>query len=164
MSVVVAIMPATFRTTRRPSPTSPDPAYPSSGRGLVTNGVRKIYIADWNENSSAENLQAQDTFLHEIGHKWDEESGYWNAWKSLSGWTQTIPTGQASYYTYVMNNGSWSGWYFLKSRYDNFTRDYARTNPKEDFAESFAAYFMGNDHGGVLQNKFAYFNNWITKI
>ena len=37
------------------------------------------------------------------------------------------------------------GWWYNASR-KNFVREYGRTDPYEDFATSFAAYFMGSDY------------------
>lgn len=85
------------------------------------------------------------TVFHEIGHNWDSENDKWDEWKDLSSWTQEDKSGDANYAA-----GGTGGWFYDSSA--NFVRNYARTNPKEDFACSFAAYFMdklGKPFSGV---------------
>ncbi|MEE2737404.1 MAG: calcium-binding protein [Planctomycetota bacterium] len=72
---------------------------------------------------------------HEIGHNWDGENVNWSQWKDLSGWTTTDMSSNSDYS--VSNNGNW---YYLNSA--SFARSYGKTNPYEDWATSFAAYFM----------------------
>ena len=84
------------------------------------------------------------TVFHEIGHNWDSENANWDEWKELSSWTQEDKSGDANFI-----EGGNGGWFYSSSA--NFVRDYARTNPKEDFACSFSAYFMdqlGKPFGG----------------
>jgi Ca2+-binding RTX toxin-like protein len=79
---------------------------------------------------------ARQTLIHEIGHNWDEEYNA-QAWRNVSGWTQTDMTGSFSYRRATDANVAWF------YRWDApFASEYARTNPNEDFAESFAAHFM----------------------
>jgi hypothetical protein len=77
--------------------------------------------------------------FHEFGHNWDAEYDA-DGWEALSGW--------------VNSNGSpgpeWSqggddggDWWYLTDHHDDFVSGYARTNPREDFAESFESYFRG---------------------
>lgn len=80
--------------------------------------------------------EARGTLLHEQGHNWDTE---YNAagWRAVSGWTQTNQSGNAAYQQGSDASGSW--WYLKTAQ---FASSYARTNPNEDFAESFGAYYM----------------------
>jgi hypothetical protein len=138
-----------------------------SGLNSPVNGRHRIYIADWDETNPAANRAAEDTVIHEIGHNWEDENRYWKKFLSLSGWTQNPPAGKAHLYYRAPANpvtGQSSGWCYLKSKHENFTRDYARTSPKEDFAESFAAYFMGDNHGGKISTKLAFMNSWLDTL
>jgi len=83
-------------------------------------------------NESAWVLQ---TVFHEIGHNWDTENDKWDDFKALSSWTTADKSGDADY-----SAGGNGGWYFETDT--GFVRNYAKTNPKEDFACSFSAYFM----------------------
>lgn len=84
-----------------------------------------------------------ETVFHEVGHNWDEssENAYIDQFRAVSDWTYVGnpfagPKSASGNY-----NVSGDGYrVYLKSA--TFTRDYARTNPCEDFAESFAADFM----------------------
>lgn len=74
--------------------------------------------------------------IHEIGHNWDtelEDLGVFTEFKRLSGWTQTKPS-TGSYST--STDGKW---YYLTSA--KFISDHAKTNPREDWAETFEEYF-----------------------
>ena len=95
-------------------------------------GSGKIYITD---AGLATHDDACGCVLHEIGHNWDEE---YNAagWRAVSGWTDANMTGVPNYVKGLDVNGKW--WYKWTSQ---FASNYARTNPNEDFAESFSAYF-----------------------
>lgn len=76
--------------------------------------------------------------FHEIGHNWEEETVNWETFKSFSGWREktifdwTTPAGFT-----LSNNGKW----FFRTG-SSFVSQYARTSPKEDFAETFAAHMM----------------------
>ena len=101
--------------------------------------------------------------LHEMGHSWhngddpDQED-----FQALGGWTQTDPNDAANF-TQV---GSW--WFKTNA---NFVSAYAKTGWKEDFAESFSAYFMDqfgwafyNGGGGAnaAPDKMALIDNFVT--
>lgn len=70
--------------------------------------------------------------LHEMGHFWDADAGK-EEFQDLSGWTKTDPNDAANF----TNVGDW----FFETD-TNFVSNYAQTGWGEDFAESFAAYFM----------------------
>lgn len=67
--------------------------------------------------------EVHNVLIHEIGHNWDDENPEWGDWKDLSGWKDIL---------------------FVSWQHDdnaNFASDYAESHPREDFAETFAAYF-----------------------
>jgi hypothetical protein len=75
--------------------------------------------------------------FHEIGHNWDTE---YNAagWRALSGWTNTNPNNP----TYSQGTNPKQNWWYLTSAaFSSANGYYSHTDPDEDFAESFAAYF-----------------------
>jgi Ca2+-binding RTX toxin-like protein len=91
-----------------------------------------IFFAD---GTFAGSFSAPEIMLHEIAHNFDDE---WDAfgWESLSGWTTTDQSQSFRHFMGFDATTAW--WYGLDAR---FVSGYAMTNPCEDFAESFAAYF-----------------------
>ncbi len=78
--------------------------------------------------------------LHELAHNWETESGsLWNAFLNVSGWTNTQPQ-NPSLYTQTSQYGQ--TWWYLTNRSNGFISGYASNHPLEDFAETFAAYFL----------------------
>ena len=78
-------------------------------------------------------FEVAETTIHELAHNWDDENGKYTEWKSLSGWRQTNrPNANET----LSRDGNW-----VYSSTAEFFRDYGRTNPKEDFATSFEAYY-----------------------
>jgi hypothetical protein len=77
---------------------------------------------------------------HEIGHNWDgfPANPVWYQFVSLSGWTNDLSTYLADPGAYVLSTDQ--SWWHSKSA--SFARDYAKTNPYEDYASSFQAYFL----------------------
>jgi hypothetical protein len=71
-----------------------------------------------------------------MGHNWDTEYNA-GAWEQVSGWIRFNVFGDDDYEQGLDASGVW--WH-LKSA--QFVSNYAETNPNEDFAESFAAFFM----------------------
>lgn len=130
-----------------------------SGRNYdLANGTHKIQIADWDATSEYYNKYAVDTIIHEIGHNWDNENRYWSNFLSLSGWTQNVARGYEGYY-YAADRG----WAYRREAYTNnvFASTYARTNPYDDFAESFAAYFLGNSNNANIGAKLNLIHQWL---
>src|SRR5262249_55925662 len=71
--------------------------------------------------------------LHEIGHNWDTVNDNWQQFLTKSGWTQTNPNpvvGAETHTRIDLYNSTW--WYKTDSA---FVSKYARTHPREDFAE-----------------------------
>ena len=96
--------------------------------------------------------QVLQTFLHEIGHNWDDENPQWQTFKDISNWTDSNPNNN-NYAT--SNDGNW--WYHTTA---TFAREYGQENPKEDFATAFAAYFV-HEMGLPYQGTWKDANNTI---
>jgi len=71
--------------------------------------------------------------VHEFAHNWDTENGKYAEWKGLSGWVAGSNPGLGQS---LSSDGKW-----VYNSDDPFARDYGKTNPLEDFATSFEAYF-----------------------
>ena len=91
----------------------------------------------------------RQTVFHEIGHNFDERhenlylgTSLIDIFRRRSGWDYQSKGEEVSSWQTESNDG---GWAYNSSA--NFMRDYGRTNPLEDFATTFAAYFMGSDYG-----------------
>lgn len=113
--------------------------------GAQNGGTGTSVIGGWNSGGgilslpdscfTSENATRQ-IVLHEVGHNWDTEYDAAN-WRTLSGWV-VFPTSPGFNYTRGGDVGV--PWWYLNNA--GFVSGYAKTNPDEDFAESFAAYFM----------------------
>jgi Ca2+-binding RTX toxin-like protein len=132
--------------------------------------------------SPEEAEQLRIAVFHEIGHNWDNENPDWNGFLALSGWTKADQTGNPDYrrihglgvdasgYKY---DGRW--WYLTSAEFDSDDA-YARTHPRDDFAETFQIYFMwrgdwpddsDNDGDQDLQEvptKIAFLENWLARL
>jgi hypothetical protein len=108
--------------------------------------------------------------LHEIGHNWDYENPRWSDFINLSGWTTAYQTSGAFTVTVGHKNVLW--WYKTSS---TFASGYAKVDPVEDFAESFAASFLQraglswykpNDGLGAIAipAKVNLINTWVASI
>jgi hypothetical protein len=77
---------------------------------------------------------------HEIGHNWDQphENDSAPEFYELSGWTR-VPQGESVPPDLSQGTDN-SDWYYRSDA--TFARYYARSNPREDFAEAFSAYFL----------------------
>jgi len=82
---------------------------------------------------------AHQVVYHEIGHNWDDENPDWDGFKKLSGWTKEDKSDDAKFTLSTDKE-----WCHLTAA--TFARDYGKDKPTEDFASSFAAYFM--DYSG----------------
>ena len=83
---------------------------------------------------------------HEVGHNFDNENPNWEDWKDLSDWRQFSSGADTTGFT-QSDDGQW--WFENGAQ---FSRDYGKRNPREDFATSFAKYFMdeaGRDFSGA---------------
>jgi RTX calcium-binding nonapeptide repeat (4 copies) len=118
-------------------PNSAPAANSLSGSGVVgnLNYTRQIWVADWNESSSALNEQVKHWVIHEIGHSWDSAleignrrpnlQGLWDQFLALSGWRNSNP-GSSQYS--LSGDGQW--WHLTNAP---FVRNYSRYNPREDW-------------------------------
>lgn len=103
-----------------------------------------------------------ETVFHEIGHNWDEEYDA-SAWRALSGWTNKDP--KSSKYAKGTNpNQSW--WYLKSAAFSSANGFYSHSDPNEDFAESFAAYFLQRagqtSTANTIPNKITFIDNMCT--
>lgn len=111
------------------------------------------------------------TVIHEIGHNWDEadENSSIGQFRSISGWLPRFSSAMPTPPGYaVSGDGDW----FHKAD-AKFTRGYAKTNPKEDFADSFAAFWLhkaGIESGKLaldfndLPQKMAYMQDFVNTL
>jgi Ca2+-binding RTX toxin-like protein len=131
------------------------------GAGVSSTGGT-FTAAAWNTNGviSVVSLTTR-TLLHEIGHNWDREFNA-DGWRNLSGWTQTNMQANANYQMGTGNDGWWH------QRTAQFASAYARTNPEEDFAESFAANMLNRARLAnaytVVVAKDNFVNNMVTNL
>ena len=86
--------------------------------------------------------------FHEIGHNWENENPNWTEWKDLSGWERSIPMWNWLVDTNVKQRSTDEGWWHRRNA--RFARDYGKTNPREDFATTFALHFMTEAGEGYL--------------
>lgn len=93
-------------------------------------------------DSQGKELEAFDHILfHELGHGWDDKQGELSLspeWLSLSGWSETPEKGKAQIIIKDKEEGKTKAgeWYYDPDA--KFVRYYARTNPWDDFADTFA--------------------------
>jgi Ca2+-binding RTX toxin-like protein len=112
--------------------------YPPGSYAGVNTGGGNILIADKAFTLGEDGTL--DLIVHEIGHSWQGLTD--DDLLDISGWTDNPPEGWP--FSHIAAQG---GWYYLFSAYDSFIDDYARTNPWEDFATTFAYLFtIGVDH------------------
>jgi Ca2+-binding RTX toxin-like protein len=138
----------------------------------VREGENRIHLTDDAFARAADGtlLEGGTTGLivHEVGHNWDNENPRWGVFKDLSGWRSSNP--HSSLYT-ASGDGDW--WHLSSA---DFISGYAMTNPHEDFAESFEAYFMnflGRPSGAattpdeipeLIPDKFAFMDEFVTGL
>ena len=84
---------------------------------------------------------------HEFGHNWDEasENAFVGDFRAVSGWVESdfLLTG------YTASTGFGDQWQYLASKGNTFARGYGKTNPLEDMATTWEAYFVNAYHGGA---------------
>lgn len=141
---------------RHGSPDKPD------GGLLGSNGSGTIRLFDGAFDAGFEPLMA--TVIHEIGHNWDEENPNWQDFKDLSGWTQVRMSGVEGW---SRTEAYGDVWYFWTDA--EFATGYASNHPVDDFAESFAAYFLDRAGwaGGGAENipgKIQFIDNWLETL
>ena len=84
---------------------------------------------------------------HEFGHNWDTaaENPFANAFRAVSGWVESdlLLNG------YTASSGFGDKWHYLTSKSNTFARGYGKSNPLEDMATTWEAYFVNAYHGGA---------------
>lgn len=134
-------------------------------------------VLGWNDGSEMitlvsrsfnDNVLAQEVVLHEIGHNWDESDT--NAsiatFRAISGWGDSDLADVPGYV--LSGDGEWA---HLASA--DFTRNYGKENPYEDFAESFAAFWLhkldllstlAEKNFDDLPEKMAYMQDFVDNV
>lgn len=103
-----------------------------------------------------------ETLTHEIGHAYDAAKGDLSTkpeWLRLSGWSKDAKSGLKR--LLINDPGApvvIGEWYFDPKA--KFTRFYAKRNPWDDFADSFA-FYIGNMKDKVPEKKRAYFDDLL---
>jgi Ca2+-binding RTX toxin-like protein len=137
-------------------------------------------IAGWNSGGtvhlavgsfSSGNDWLHQVVFHEIGHNWDEshENSTVNQFRQISGWLQ-LPAGIGIWSSGTQYAQAQDNWWYVST--SEFARDYGRTDPLEDFATAFAAYFMdemGRPYTGIpgpagIPNKMGYMENFVGNL
>lgn len=143
----------------------PNHGYYRDGDSSVT--VNSRLISDdymYRSNGTVMTKFAQ-TLWHELGHMLDYRLGLVSMeaeWLSLSGWTQSPVKGSGWQNIEIAEPGTESvrdDWWFDPNA--GFTRFYAKRNPWDDFADSFA-YYVGGLHEFLPKNKIKYLDE-VTK-
>jgi Ca2+-binding RTX toxin-like protein len=106
--------------------------------GLNFNDNNRIALTDNLFEGSPERIR--ETVYHEIAHNFDtvEENSFIPAFRAISNWDQVENFGDR-----LSLDGQW----YYNDGFDNFLRAYARTNPLEDFAVTFAEHFQTKYEG-----------------
>ena len=138
----------------------------NDGRGVGSNNGARISLTDLVMNGRR--TWEIGYVLHEIGHHWETESPIYNNFLNLSGWTRSNPNSTAFR---RIDRYSETWWYRTST---DFASDYAQTHPLEDFAESFAAYFLqlaglpwysGDGQGATaIPDKIALIDGWVNSL
>lgn len=98
--------------------------------------------------------------IHEIGHNWDEvgETPSIESFRSLSGW-RLGPVSEPDYYQAPTT--AWGDWWYRDTA--EFVREYSRSNPYEDFADSLAETLIRR-YASNVPDKIAWVNNWLDSL
>lgn len=120
-----------------------DLAFVRSGDVRLPSGAAILGVNFHNNNQIAltDNLfedfaeRLRETVYHEIGHNFDmvEENPFIPSFRAISNWDQVQHAGDR-----LSLDGQW----YYNDDFDNFLRAFARTNPLEDFAVTFAEHFQ----------------------
>jgi hypothetical protein len=111
--------------------------------GGWNNGTEIVFV----DPAAQAAITLQRTVYHEFGHNWDEasENPYVSGFRVVSGWVEsdTTPSG------YTASSGVGDKWYYRTDAATTFAREYGKTNPLEDMATTWEAYFVNAYHGGA---------------
>ena len=99
--------------------------------------------------ASRSDATVQRTVYHEFGHNWDDptENPYATGFRAVSGWVERATNPDPTQYT--ASTGTGDNWYYRTAAAGTFARAYGLTNPDEDMATTWEAYFMFRYHGGT---------------
>jgi len=108
----------------------------------------------------------RQTLIHEFGHAYDEQHNNLSLlpnWLKLSGWSKAPKKGLKRIIIDEPGTPQVIGeWYYNPEiEYSGFTRFYAKRNPWDDWADSFA-FYVGNVRNKVPEMKRNYFNNLLN--
>lgn len=150
--------------------------YPNHGKyiegGTLILNERLFDDSSMEVDSGGRELNKFDqTFYHELGHGWDVEQaaalGFGEdlslrpEWLELSGWSNTPIPGHRR--MVIREKGTpvlKDDWYYSPNA--GFTRFYAKRNPWDDWADSFA-YYVSGLKSFLPENKIKYFDNKLQK-
>lgn len=121
----------TFSQINPPS----DPQQAELSQGLLGWNVRGTGTMFLVSHAFSNSNALVQLVFHEVGHNWDDGNPRWDDFLGLSGWRGTDPRDDRNF----LRSGDDQWWY---RNWAEFASVYARRNPFEDFAESFASYFM----------------------
>lgn len=139
--------------------------YPNHGKYqdgafILNTNVLDDNFLDVDLNSGSAINKLDQTIYHELGHGWDEVKGNGKElslqpeWLSLSGWSEQPKPGYKRIRIRDKGAPEMVGeWYYSPDA--KFTRFYAKRNPWDDFADSFA-YYVGGLKGFLPKNKLDY--------
>jgi Ca2+-binding RTX toxin-like protein len=103
----------------------------------------------------------KSTIAEVIGIDWASQSanGQWDEFKAVSGWTQDKPGPWGPGY-----ESSQGGWYYVAD--SGFVNAFAHTNPVQDWAATFAYYFLnGSTHDNAdVQAKLDLVGSFLTSL
>ena len=110
--------------------------------------------------------RAEQTLIHELGHALDERKGMLSTkpdWLKLSGWSETPKKGLRRLHIKEPGMPEVVGEWYYDPQISTFTRFYAKKNPWDDFADSFA-FYVGGLLSKVPENKARYFKNLLSRV
>jgi hypothetical protein len=109
----------------------------------------------WNNNGqivyvdlpNTSDIGVQRTVYHEFGHNWDDPSeNLWaNDFRKVSGWVESATPLSG----YTASTGVGDNWQYQTAKAGTFARAYGKTNPFEDMATTWEAYYVNAYHGGA---------------
>jgi len=124
-------------------------------------------MLDIEQDSDCSLNKFDQTLFHELGHGWDEIRGDKNGfgselsfkpeWINLSGWSEEPKTGLRRIVIKESGSPELRGEWCYSPDAD-FTRFYAKRNPWDDWADSFA-YYVGGLKSFLPENKIKYFDD-----
>lgn len=123
----------------------------------------KIRVA----NATFKDSLTPDTIIvHEVSHNWNDTPTIWAQWKSLSGWQPHDPLQANPPAGFTRSDDQ--AWDYRTTA--KFARDYGRSNPGEDWATSWEAFYA--DKNGLLsvtrkaelQTKLSFIDQFIASL